>query len=456
MAFNNAFQVTQLFSKGTLMDYASSLRTAMLAKPYMKFDHNATLGTTINEGYPYRYNVVGGLTYDPATQINSTTDKTQAITLGATSIYGTQTSATVPFGLSAQEMSFSSKASTLEEFRNYYLGQTGMQIADYINQATIDMCEGYWCDVVGDPTSGLNGFNTLMAVNAQVANMELMGRNGKDQIYLGLHPDAYTQLQIPYATYFNEEVNKPLLKTGRTAYQAGLNLYEDNLIRKHQNGSFATTGTIQVAATVAQGTLNATQQTITLKGFTASQTGVLLAGDIIYFGTTGNYVYRLLPIGKQASSQPKGFVVLANVNSDGAGNATVLVRNIPIFNDGSPMPNQYRNISRQIVTNDVVTLFAGGSTVWTKNLVFDRNGFFFANPPIATYPLQPSSAANKMSAYPNEVVETLTVPGTQGMRLSMNVSNLGDLSQFSNTFAARTISGVLPFENYGFILASKA
>lgn len=453
MSFNNNFQVTQLFAKGTLADYASSLRTAMLAMPYNKFDYNATLGTSINEGYPYRYNAITGLTYNPATQINATADKFQQMALTI--------SANVPFGLSALEMSFSSKASTLEEFRNYYISQAGMQLADNINQQVINATYGYWTDFIGDPAQGLNGFTTLQAVNAQVANMELWGRRGQPT-YLGLHPDAYTQLQIPYATYFNEKVNYPMLKTGRVAYEAGLNIYEDTLIQKHTNGTFATSGNITVLTTVGQGTLNSAYQVVTLTGFTASSAGVLNAGDIIYFGTTGNYVYRLLPIGKQITSQPKGFVVISDdsgntvINSDGSGQVTIRIRNIPIFTTSvAPNYNQYANINRQIVAGDIVTLFGGSGTFWTKNIVFDRGGFFFANPPIATYPLQPASAANRQSAFPNEMVESVTVPGTQGMKLSINLSNLGDLANFTNTWVARTIAGVLPFENYGFILASK-
>jgi len=435
----NNFTVTQLFSKGGLMDYAANLRTTMLAKPYRKFDDNATQGTTINEAYPYRLSGVNTLTYTNG-DVSSVADFYQPITLN---IVGT-----VPFGLSAQEMTFASKASTVEEFRQYYTVQAGKTLANIINGQVIGACYKHWTDVIGDPTAALNGVSTLSDVNSQLSRMELM--NG-EPIYVGLSPDAYNALQVPYAQYYNENINYPILKNGRVAYLQGLNIYEDNLISKHTNGSFATSGTIQVNASVTSATLNATSSTIVLKGFTASQSKVLKAGDYIYFGTAGNYVESVLPQSPSVhTGKPKTFMVMADADSNGSGLATVTVN--PVYSDSA---NNYRNVSRQIVTNDVVTLFGGASTTWTKNLVFNRGGFWFANPPIATYPLQPGLKGQKLSGLPNETVETMVIPQTGGVRLSINMGFFGSLQNFSNEVALRTICGALPFANYGFVLASK-
>jgi len=462
MAANNLFQVTNLVLKGELVDYVAQLKTAMMARPYKKFDMNATQGATINELFPYKWNVNDGLTFDPATQVNNTIDKEQPITLGATLLStGTKLSANSPFSLSGYDMSFFSHATTVDEFRSYYQQTNGMQIADNLNQKTIEACYEYWCDVEGSPTADFNGFASLQEINSMISSMELMKSGGRGEMCVGLHPDAFYQMQVPYAGYFNQNVNAPMLKTANTNYQAGLNIYDDNLIQRHQNGSFATSGTVQVASTVANGTLNASYQTIALKGFSNSSTGVLLAGDILTFGVAGNYVNRLLPIGKQDSGRRKGFVVLSDdtgnpvVSSDGSGLATIRVRCIPIFRTGAE-PNPYANISRQIITNDVVNLFGGANTMWTKNLVFSRAGFFFANPEIATYPLLPNQAGAKLSAFPYEQTEKVIVPNTGGMSLALNIANSGDMGAFSNLWCLRSIIGVLPFENYGFIYASKA
>lgn len=422
------------------MDYASNLRTAMLAKPYRKFDNNAGLGTTISEAYPYRFGGVNSLTYSSG-DVSSVSDFYQPISLNIAS--------TVAFGLSAQDMTFASKAATVEEFRNSYIVQAGKTLANLINGQVLSSCYNYWTDVIGDPTAALNGVSTLSDVNSKLGTMELM--NG-EPIYVGLHPDSYNALQVPYAQYYNEKMNYPILKNGRVAYLQGLNIYDDNLISKHTNGTFATSGTIQVNASVTSATLNATSSTIVLKGFTASQTGVLKAGDYIYFGTLGNYVEGVLPQSPSVSTgKPKTFMVMADANSTAGGLATVTVN--PVYSDSA---NNYKNCSRQIVTNDTVTLFGGASTTWTKNLVFNRGGFWFANPPVATYPLQPSTRGEKYSGLPNETVETMVVPNTGGVRLSVNFSSQGSQQQFNNEFALRTIAGALPFANYGFVLAAKA
>jgi hypothetical protein len=436
----NTFTTTQLFAKGGLMDYAANLRTTMLAKPYRKFDDNAGLGTSIQEAYPYRLSGVNSLTYSSG-DVSSVQDFYQTITLNLAS--------TVAFGLTAQEMTFASKASTVEEFRDYYIVQAGKTLANNINAQVIAQCYNYWTDVIGDPTAALNGVSTLSDVNSKLSTMELM--NG-EPLYVGLHPDSYNALQIPYAQYYNEQINYPILKNGRVANLQGLNIYDDNLISKHTNGTFATSGSIQVNASVTSATLNSTSSTIVLKGFTASQTGVLKAGDYIYFGTTGNFVESVLPQSPSVGTgKPKTFMVMADANSNGSGLATVTVN--PVYSDSA---NNYRNVSRQILINDTVTLFGGASTTWTKNLVFNRGGFFFANPPVATYPLQPGTRGQKYSGLPNETVETMVVPNTGGVRLSINMGSLGSLQGFSNEFALRTLCGALPFANYGFVLAAKA
>lgn len=462
MAVLNLFSVTSLVVKGDLMDYSASLKTPLMATAYKKFDMNATQGDSISELYPYKWNVIQSLEYDPDTQTNNTIDRYQKITLGATNVTtGTALVASLPFSLTAKQMTYFSHATSVGEFKDYYMTTNGLQIGDSINQAVIDSCYEWWPDVVGDPTQAVDGFNSMQNINAQISKMQLMNANRSSGIRIGWHPDAFTQLQVPYATTFNESVNAPMLKNGRTSFQAGLQMYDDNLIRQHQNGTFDTPGTVQIAATVPQGDINTEYQTFSLKGFTPSASEVLRGGDLIFIGTPVNPVNRLLPIGKQNSYQYKYFVVLSDdtgsnvIDADGSGNATIRVRCVPIFQQGV-MPNPYANISRQIVLNDVVNLFGGANLTWTKNLVFAKNGFRFANPPIATYPLQPNGGGEKLSAFPYERVEKVKIPGTNGMELSFNVSNVTQAGSFKNNWTTRTICGTLPYENYGFIYASKA
>ncbi len=459
----NSLFNTVLFHKGLIVDYAASYRTAIYATPYNGFDGNtASLGKSITEKYPFQYNGVYGLTYNPATQINASIDKTMTMTLGSANYSGTEFSCVLPFALTAEQITYFSFCKTPADFKKYFMVQIAKQAASLMDQALIDKCVETWADAIGDPTLAVNGFDSLSLMNAQSARMEIQMLNS--DIMAGFSPTAYNQLQTAYPNYFNEKVNLPILRNGQIKSGAGLNIYSDNLMRRHTNGSFATAGTVQVDATVPNQSENTPFVDIALKGFTASAAGVLRYGDYITFGVAGNYVQSLTPRDKALTGRAKTFIVLGApltptttnpvVDADINGEATVRVRYAPVFNDGSPMPNPYRNVSRQIIENDVVNLIGGPNTTFTINLVFPRVGLYFCNPYIATYPAI-STGGKQYSTFAYEKVESMMVPGTDGMSLNLNLAGAGDLSQFSATWAVRSICGGMPLDNMGFVFLSK-
>lgn len=459
---NSLFNIV-MFHKGLIVDYAASYRTAMYATPYAGFDGNtASLGKSITEKYPFQYNGVYGLNYNPATQVNASIDKTMTMTLGATNYSGTQFSCVLPFSLTAEQITYFSFCKTPADFRKYFIVQLAKRAASMMDQALIDKCIETWADVIGDPALPVNGFDSLSIMNAQLARMEIQMLNS--DVMAGFSPTAYNQLQTAYPNYFNEAVNLPILRNGQIKSGAGLNIYSDNLMRRHTNGSFATSGTIQVNATVPNQGENTPYVDITLKGFTPNAPGVLRYGDYITFGLPGNYVQSVTPREKLATGRAKTFIVYGApltptttnpvVNADSNGECTVRIHYAPIFDDGSPMPNPYVNVTRQIIENDVVNLVGGANATFSVNLVFPRVGLYFCNPFIATYPAI-STGGKQYSTFAYEKVESLTVPGTDGMSLNLNLAGAGDLSVFSAVWALRSICGGMPLDNMGFVFLSK-
>jgi len=441
MAVTNIFQTSDLVINDIIDDYSNSLGTTYLATPFNNFNDNATVGTSMRATYPLRFQAVDTLAVTDS-DYNSSVDRYVNIAL--------TTETAVPISITAKQMTFSSSTVTGDEFMKKFGNPMAIAAANRINAANLSALELIFTDAIGDPTAALNGITTLTTVNAQAANMAISRKYGLGDLYMGLSPNTIGQLKIPYATYFNEGVNSPILKNATTdsATLSGVHCYQDEQMIVHTNGTFATGGSVTVAANVTSGTINDTSTAVNLEGFTASQTGVLVVGDLIYFGSTGNYVNAINPLAYNAYGNPKKFVVLEDVDSDGAGDATVNVFP-PIV---STATDPYRNVSRQVVSGDVVTLFGGANTTYTKNFCFVRPALQFANPKVATYPIS-GKDGQKLSAYPHEQTIVETVPETD-LRIAFNIAAQGDLNAFENNLITRSISGFTAFNGYGFVVAS--
>lgn len=184
-----------------------------------------------------------------------------------------------------------------------------------------------------------------------------------------LNPSDRHYLQASMVNFFNSSFNEDIGVKGVLGETSGVMCYEDQNLTSHTNGSFPTGGTITVKTTSVTGATS-----IVLQGFTASQTGVLLAGDIIR--VAGVYAVNILnqvAIGT-ATEDLMGFIVTANVNSDGSGDATVPISPVITFESGNP----YNNVSALPAASAAVTLVGGASATYTNNFIFSRDAILMA------------------------------------------------------------------------------
>lgn len=449
---NNSFQVESLVAKMMFPRFINSLGTSGLAKPYDGFNNRATAGITERFTYNQQFTAFNTLAVDLSTQNNNIYMRQQTITLDIEK--------TVPFAMTGQQMSFFSNTSDDAEFDAYYMTGAAAAIGNKFNANVLDLCEKYWSDAVGDPTQPISGQASLAQIDTQFSNMGLYADNGSADRYLGLLPDSINSLQLAYPNYFNQKVSTPIMEKGSTNELYGINIYRDNLMIRHTNGTFDAPGNVTVATTVPLTTqINDPYTLVSLSGFTASSTGVLRKGDLISFTVSGTPVYALNPESYYAYNNAKKFYVIGSpngsggfndiVSSDGSGNVQVAVY-APIV--ANPADN-YRNVSQQVVSGAVVSLFGGANTSYVKNFAFRRDGFFLSNPPIATFPNPSTPANNKYSAFPTEMVLRMKIPGSN-LPISMNVASQGDIGEFNNQFTVRTLGGALPLNGYGFTYAS--
>lgn len=97
--------------------------------------------------------------------------------------------------------------------------------------------------------------------------------------------------------------------------------------------------------------------TVVTDGWSNSITGVLKKGDVVQFAG----VYDINLMNRQAQTYLKDFVVTADVDSDGSGNATIPISPAMIFS------GQFQNCSAQPANNAVITIFGHASSHASKN-----------------------------------------------------------------------------------------
>lgn len=163
-------------------------------------------------------------------------------------------------------------------------------------------------------------------------------------------------------------------REGKLGMIGNVDTYMDQNVKTHTVG--VATGTPLVNGANQNVTYTVSKDTYTSSlitdGWTASQTGILKAGDIF---TVAN-VFAVNPVSKATLPFLRQFVVTADVNSDGSGNATFVV-SPPIITSGAQ-----QTCSAVPADNAAITVLGTGGTAYAQNLVFDRNAFAFVSVPL--------------------------------------------------------------------------
>ena len=192
--------------------------------------------------------------------------------------------------------------------------------------------------------------------------------------YMTYNPGDAGSLRNSLQNSFNEPFNRDVSQYAMLGRVAGHDLIEDQNLFMHTTGTFAGTALVNGASQ--------TGSSVSLKGFTASQTGVLLPGDIISFAG----VYGVNPANRQQVGTGSGnlaqFVVQAQVDSDGSGLGVVTF--LPAIVTSGP----YQNVTAAPAASAAVTSYGvtspGTAATWSNNYTYSRDAFTLAvvPPPI--------------------------------------------------------------------------
>lgn len=241
-----------------------------------------------------------------------------------------------------------------------------IKLSNKVDQTLTDALETSVYNVVDNAGSGVNSFSVF---NEAAKYLDKFGVVGDKKALMNID-DAVT-LQNSVSNFFNTTINEEVGIKGMLGQLAGVDVFEDQNIGTHTNGSFDG-APITVKTSVVSGA-----NTIVLTGFTPSATGVLNKGDII---TVAN-VFAVNPVSLSAigagSKNLANFIIQETVDADGSGDATVTISPVITFEPTSP----YNNVSKLPAAADAVSLRGGAGATYSNNYIFVKDGILLAIKP---------------------------------------------------------------------------
>jgi len=233
--------------------------------------------------------------------------------------------------------------------------------------------------VTGSPTAPLS----FASLDFGFAQMQQQCIQVYNDAYAGIDVLQASALRTSQQNAFNPILNDDISFSSQLGHFSVFDVFSNQAIERHQVGSYPGGGT--VATTVVSGS-----STVNLTGLPLSSNGVFKAGDIIRF--TG--INQVRPIGGADLGILMTFAVQEDVNSDGAGNATVIV-NPPIISDPADV---YRNVSTPVIAGTPVTLEGAPNSTYTINVIYVERGLDVVLPPMSPLTaLQTGIATDKNS-----------------------------------------------------------
>jgi hypothetical protein len=220
---------------------------------------------------------------------------------------------------------------------------------------------------VGTPGTPLNSFAAIDAANVKLSKHAVDIRDR----YFALSLEDASALKSSQQVNFNDTLNNDISFYSRLGRFARFELFENQSITTHTTGSQA--GTILVNGAVSSG------NTIVMDGATPSETGIFRKGDTVSFAG----VNSVNPIDKSDTGDLAQFVVLADADSDGAGNVTITVN--PAID--SDIASVRRNVTNAIPDNAAVSIYGvttpGTPVTYNVNVAYVKRALDLVVPPLA-------------------------------------------------------------------------
>lgn len=169
-------------------------------------------------------------------------------------------------------------------------------------------------------------------------------------------------------TIFNEKIVEQGLRRALMGDLAGYEMNFSQSTPTHTVGALGGTPLVNGGsqAVTYVNTKDVYTQSLITDGWSNSVTGVVKAGDVINIAG----VFAINPVTKASTGRLQDFVITADANSDGSGNATLTI-SPQIIVSGA-----FQTVSAQPADNAAITIKTGtASTAYKQNLFFHPNAF---------------------------------------------------------------------------------
>lgn len=273
---------------------------------------------------------------------------------------------------------FSSKDLTLtvEDYSERYIKPAMIALANTMDRAGHSLYKTVW-NHVGTPGTTPNDFAKVAAAAQRMDEMAV----SSDMRKLVTNPAAgYAIAGTAQALYMNG-VNKDAYRKGAIGEIAGFDTFRSQNVTNHTVGALGGTPLVNggsQAVTYANSKSTNSQDLVT-DGWSNSVTGVLKAGDVITLAG----VFAMNPVpgegstGKLQMPYLQEFVVLADADSNGSGQATLSIS--PAIITSGP----YQTVNAEPADNAAITVKTGtAATAYPQNLAFHKNAFALVTCPL--------------------------------------------------------------------------
>lgn len=304
------------------------------------------IGTTLRIRHPTRYVVTSGATFVE----QDSTDKFESLVMA--------TQKNIGMGFTQVELLLS-----LDDFTERYIVPAGNRMASQIDIDGLSEYKNVW-NSVGTPGTTPSTSRVILDAKALLHNNAMPN---DDMCYGIVNPEANAALIDGHKGLFHASAAiEQQYRRGMFGGNVwGLNqLSMSQNVAKHTTGSFAGTPLVNGASQ--------TGTSLITDGWTASQTGVVKAGDVFTVTSGANTVNAVNPETKVTTGARQQFVVTADANSDGGGAATLSIKPA-ITTSGA-----FQTVTASPSDNAALTFIGSASTTYPQNLIYHKKAFVLA------------------------------------------------------------------------------
>ncbi|AUR93105.1 coat protein [Vibrio phage 1.183.O._10N.286.48.B7] len=409
---NNNLLTDDVIAKEALRLLKNNLVTAKLV--YRNYEKTfGKVGDTIRLKLPYRVKAADGRTLVKQPMVDQT----------------------IPFKIDKQHhvgLEYTVKDKTLDimDFSERYLKSGMIQIANKIDRNILLTLKKAF-HTSGTPGVRPGKFIDFANAGAKQTTYAVPQDGMRHAV---LDPFTCASLSDEVTKLFKESMVEQAYKMGYRGKVSEYDTYESQNLPKHTVGDH---GGTPLAGAGDNGSV------ITMTGGTASTTGFLKVGDV--FTVAG--VFGVNPQNYETTGLLQEFVVTADVDTDGAGAASISV--FPALNDGTATINNaegdpistkaYQNITALPVAGAAITIAGAANATYEQNYLFHRDAIALAMIDLEL----PQSAVIKSRAADPETGLSLTLTG------AYDINEQTEIHRIDAVYGTDLIYGELALRMWG-------